>query len=61
MSTENKEDYTLEKAKEFALKFFNDTFSKFPKGGKIDNATLIGLVEAAVTTGYNYSKKFHKD
>lgn len=61
METNKKENviinYSIDKAIEFAINKFNDTFEKFPKGGKLTNETIKDIIKISVETGYKFSYK----
>lgn len=51
------EDYSLDKAKEFAIDKFKGTFTKYPRGGKISNEGIQEIIKVSVETGYKFSTK----
>ena len=52
----NKE--TLEEAaKRIVLETFNETFSKYPRGGKLSNETIIGVLTVFFILGSEWQKE----
>lgn len=50
-------DYSMGRAKEFAIDRFQDTFEKFPRGGKLTNDALRDVIGVSVETGYEFAIK----